>query len=113
MNKPLKRPELAAYVAERLARMKLLADKVPNIDQWVDFLDGEWTRERPTAPGFYPVAAMGEVAAHGASRAPHLGTRIVTLIADAESRHTRCVPEWGAWFWSKALPSLPALPAGG
>lgn len=70
---------------------------------WAKFLDGHWTRERPTKPGYYPTASVksGEVDGTIPSMT------VLAYELDGEIRFTQ---PWGGWWWSEPLPLLPPTP---
>lgn len=76
-----------------------------SIEQYQRFLEGEWTRERPTEPGCYPVCAMGF---------EHEGPGCQTLrVVDFGNGKVQPVMNWGGWWWSRPIPNnfgLPSVP---
>ncbi len=70
------------------------------LDQWGDYIGGQWTLQRPTRPGIYNVA----------TREGHpVGLRRLDLIdgelVDKLQGHSD--PGWCGYWWSHPLPDPP------
>lgn len=63
------------------------------------FLGGRWTRDRPTAPGYYPVATL-----EGAVLPPERYKLIDKRGRQADAGHGE--PGWLGWWWSHPLPAM-------
>ena len=68
--------------------------------QWTDFLNGTWTKERPTAPGVYPLANRdGQIVGEASFEGDCKGNIFCAT-------HN----EWDGWFFSRAMPKIPNRP---
>jgi hypothetical protein len=74
---------------------------------WTAFLNGRWTRERPTKPGKYVIAnsagrVTGEVFVFYDSEIGDLTVRV----RDSALCTVKELKEEGIWWWSKPMPQL-------
>ncbi len=74
---------------------------------WTAFLNGRWTRERPTKPGKYVIAnsagrVTGEVFVFYDSEIGDLTVRV----RDSALCTIKELKEPGIWLWSKPMPQL-------
>ena len=77
---------------------------------WAAFLNGRWTRERPTRPGKYLIAnrdgrVAGEVFVFYDSEIGDLAVRV----RDGALCKIKELDEPGLWWWSNAMPYLMPL----
>lgn len=64
------------------------------------FMRGEWTLDKPTSPGVYPVCGRGFPPGHST----------VVVYRNAATDEMCCTTPWGGWWWSEAFPELPPPP---
>ncbi|MCK9461715.1 MAG: hypothetical protein M0R80_18960 [Proteobacteria bacterium] len=79
---------------------------------WTAFLNGRWTRDRPTKPGKYVIAnrngrVAGEVFVFYDSEIGDLTVRV----RDSALCSIKELDEPGIWWWSKPMPQLMPLAA--
>jgi hypothetical protein len=70
-----------------------------NKENWDKFLNGYWTKDKPTKPGTYPTAASNKCKCG-------LGAWAVIYEYHGE---LKIVNNWGGYFWSEPIPEMPDI----
>lgn len=75
------------------------------IDKWDIFLDGYWTKQKPTVAGVYPIHGNMDVD----NPQPVFGRpeQCMTILPDGRMFGNTWIEERGGWWWSEPMPILP------
>ena len=81
---------------------------------WTAFLNGRWTRERPSRPGKYIIAnCTGRVTGEVFVFFDEESRELTVHIRDGALCKIEELKDSNIWWWSKSMPQLMPLPAPG